>query len=474
MAVKARITITGREMNNAGAPGLSLQLATGLLAIRFDELQVTTVHAAARALLDAVGVMQAASALAPEVAPFIAHATASGGNPEATILGTGLRAPAALAAFANGAMAHSLDYEDAFDRAPLHPNAALIPALLSLAQADRTVSGSALLAALAVGCETACRIALSLRQPLEDGGWYPPPILGAWGAVAGAAHLLRLSPQRLLDAWSLMLLQTSTPGEIKHGEESSIRAVREAFPAQAAVSVAQLASRGVRGFTAPLEGRDGFFRLFAGGRYDAAGLRAPWGQRWYIEQLSFKPWPSCRGTHAAIECALRLRASIGDVSKLSRIVVEGGEVHQMLVEPRARKIAPAGAIEAKFSLPFTVAAALHDGAVTLDTFSAPNLARPDLRALAGRVEFEQRADWGRDQSVCGALRLVLADGRELREEILDPLGSPQRALDDAALIAKFVDCAGRARQPLPATDATVLAGRLLGLQREPSVAALPW
>ncbi len=461
-------------MNDAGTPGLSLELATRLLAVRREDMPATTLHAAARALLDAVGVMQAASALAPEVAPFILHATAHGGHPQASILGTGLRAPAALAAFANGAMAHALDYEDAFDRAPLHPNAALIPALLALAETDPGVSGSSLLTALAVGCETTCRIALSLRQPLELGGWYPPPILGTWGAVAGAAHLLRLTPGQLLDAWSLAMLQTSTPGEIKHGEESTIRAVREAFPAQAAVGAVQLASSGVRGFGAPLEGRDGFFRLFAGGLYDAAELRRPWGPHWYIGELSFKPWPSCRGTHAAIECALRLRRSIGDVSKLSRIVVEGGEVHQMLVEPRARKLAPAGAIEAKFSLPFTVAAALHDGAVTLDTFSAPNLARPDLRELAGRVEFEQRADWGRDQAVCGALRVVLADGRELREEILDPLGSPQRALDDAALIAKFVECTGRARKSLPATDATALAGRLLDLQREPSVAALPW
>jgi 2-methylcitrate dehydratase PrpD len=461
-------------MNNAGTPGLSLELATNLLAVRSEHMSAAAVHASARALLDAVGVMQAASALAPEVAPFIAHASAHGGPPEATVLGTGVRVPAALAAFANGAMAHALDYEDAFDAAPVHPNAALIPALLALAEADRNISGRALLSALAVGCETTCRLALSLRQPLEHGGWYPPPILGAWGAVAGAAHMLQLTPRQLLDAWSLMLLQTSTPGEIKHGEESSIRAVREAFPAQAAVNAVQLAARGVRGFAAPLEGRDGFFRLFAGGHYDPAGLRRPWGSRWHIEQLSFKPWPSCRGTHAAIECALRLRAVTADVAHPARLVVEGGEVHQMLAEPRARKLAPAGAIEAKFSLPFTVATALLDGAVTLDSFTAGSLARRDIQDLAQRIEFELRPDWGRDQAVCGAVRVALADGHELREEILDPRGSPRRALDDADLVAKFVECTGRARQPLAEPDATALARRLLDMQREPSVAALPW
>jgi 2-methylcitrate dehydratase PrpD len=442
--------------------------------VRFGQLPASTVHAAARALLDAIGVMRAASGLSHEVVPFLALAAAHGGPAEARVLGCRTRVPVLQAALANGAQAHALDYEDAFDAAPVHPNASLVPALLALADADAGIDGRALLTALAVGCEMTCRLALSLRQPLEQGGWYPPPILGAWGTVAGCAHLLRLSPRQLLDAWSLMLLQTSTPGEIKHGADSAIRAVREAFPAQAAVQAVRLAARGVPGFSAPLEGRDGFFRLFAGGRYDAAELLAAWGPRWRIGELSFKPWPSCRGTHAAIECALRVRAALGnDASGIAQVAVEGGEVQQMLAEPAARKRAPQLAIEAKFSLPFTVAAALLDGAVTLDTFAPAVLARADLRALAGRIGFERREDWGRDQAVCGALRVTLADGRVLREEVLVPRGSPARPLSDADLLGKFIDCCARARHPLPRPQATALAERILGLEREQSLADIP-
>ena len=43
--------------------------------------------------------------------------------------------PHRCAALANGAMSHALDYEDAFDAAPVHPNASLMPAVLALAQA---------------------------------------------------------------------------------------------------------------------------------------------------------------------------------------------------------------------------------------------------------------------------------------------------------------------------------------------------
>jgi 2-methylcitrate dehydratase PrpD len=460
-------------MDKASNAGLSAALAAQLLAVRFAQLPHATVRAAARALLDATGVMRAASGLSPEAAPFIVMARAQGGPAEARVLGCELRVPASLAALANGALAHALDYEDAFDAAAVHPNASLVPAVLALADADPSIDGRAVLAAIAVGCEMSCRIALSLGQPLEDGGWYPPPILGAWGAVAGCAHLLRLSPRQLLDAWSLLLLQTSTPGEIKHAGGSTLRAVRESFPAQAAVQVVRLAAHGVPGFAAPLEGRDGFFRLFAGGRYDTQALLAR-PDRWHIEELSFKPWPSCRGTHAAIECALRIRAALdGDFTRIARIVVEGGEVQQMLALPAARKQAPEVAIEAKFSLPFTVAAALCDGTVTLDTFSSSRLVREDLRQLAARVDFECRGDWGRAQAACGALRVTLTDGTMLRQQVLEPRGSPARALSDEELLAKFVDCCARARHPLPRDAAEALAQRLLCLEAEPSLAALP-
>ena len=201
--------------------------------------------------------------------------------------------PPAAAALANGALSHALDYEDAFDAAPVHPNASLIPAVLALAQARAPVSGRELIAAVAVGCDLACRMGLSLRQPLEQGGWYPPPILGAVGAVAGAARLLRLSPRQLLDAWSLLLLQNSCSGEIIHSPDSTIRAVREAFPAQAAVNCVLLAEAGIQGFSAPLEGTAGFFRLFAGGNYS-------------VEELLQRPGPALVHRRAELQALAQL------------------------------------------------------------------------------------------------------------------------------------------------------------------------
>ena len=38
-------------------------------------------------------------------------------------------------------MAHALDFEDAFDAAPTHPNASLLPAAFALSESQGAVSG---------------------------------------------------------------------------------------------------------------------------------------------------------------------------------------------------------------------------------------------------------------------------------------------------------------------------------------------
>jgi 2-methylcitrate dehydratase PrpD len=206
-------------------PGLSTTLARHIAQCEFASLPATTVAATRRAILDGLGVMLAASGSSEDIRPFIALARSQGSAPQASILGTGERVGAPLAAFANGAMAHALDFEDAFDAAPVHPNASLLPAALAIAQAYGSVSGREFITAVAIGCDLVCRMSLALRQPMEQGGWYPPPILGAFGAVAAASRLLRLDVDATRDALSLTLCQATCPGEIKYRDPRGARSL---------------------------------------------------------------------------------------------------------------------------------------------------------------------------------------------------------------------------------------------------------
>lgn len=449
---------------------VSDRLCAGIAIVRPADLAPSVLHAATRALLDATGVMLGASGLAPEIEPFVQLAAGPG---PCSILGTGLSATAPLAALANGAMAHALDFEDAFDLAPGHPNASLVPALIALAQAEGPVDGPHFLTALVLGGDLACRMGLALRQKMELGGWYPPPILASFGAAAGCAKLLGLDARGIRDALSLTLCQATMPGEIKYSEGTVLRAVREAFGAQAAVNSAQLARSGVAGFEQPLEGRAGFYALFAGGQFSEDALLDGLGRQFWIEQLTFKSWPSCRGTHPYIELALSLKAQHGiDPAGIAKILASHDGVQRMLVEPLARKRAPGTIIDAKFSIPFATALALLRGRVGLDEFVPAALADPQVLALAARVETELVADPPWREGVGGALRIEMTDGRVWSASLDEARGSPARPLADTELVEKFVDCAGRARVPMTADSALKLANAILALESCPDVGAL--
>lgn len=427
---------------------LSRLLADHVISMPSAAIPAAAIHAARRSLLDGLGVMLAASGMAAETFPFADLAAASGGG-SCTLLGGKGRASATEAAFANGALAHAMDFEDSFDIAPVHPNACLIPALLAIAEESGPVSGTDFLAAMAVGCDLVCRLGLALRTDPTAFGWYPPPILGGFGAVAACARVAGLSADQLIDAFSLLLCSSTCSAEIKYSPQSHIRAVRDAFPAEAAVRAVQLAARGVKGFDCPIEGKAGLFAMYARGEYDAAPLTERLGERFHGEDLSFKPWPSCRGTHPFIGAVLALAEEHGfTAAQVARIDLEGHPILRMLSEPEASKRRPSTAIDAKFSLPFTVSAALLDGGVTLDSFSAAALGREDIALMAQHVHVTIDENAPANAIVAGTTSLTLADGRVLSRAMPQALGHPTMPMSDGDLAAKFRMCASRAARPL--------------------------
>ncbi len=423
-------------------PMLSQVLAEFVVNARFQQLDQKTVVMTRYALLDGLGVSIAASTLGEGVAAFVEWSREQQTPGSCSVLGFDFKTSASLAAFANGAMAHALDFEDAHDQALVHPNAAVIPAVLAVAQQLQNtcaISGQELLTAIAVGCDIVCRFGFSVAAKMDAHHWYPPPILNAFGAVAAVGKLLNLNAQQLIDAWSLALSQATCTAEIKHNSQSHIRAVRDAFPAQTAVVAAQLAQKGVRGFNKPFEGQDGFFAAFARSSHDSTPLYEHLGERFAIAELSFKPWPSCRGTHVPIELLLSLREQYQlQAADVEKIRVYSNALNRMLAEPAVTKRQPLTAIDAKFSLPYCLASALVDGEITLDSFTAQALRRADVLALAHKVDYE--VDEQKTSPLMARLELELKDGRRLVLEASDALGCPARPLSDAQLVNKFHAC----------------------------------
>lgn len=444
----------------ASSPGLTQTLARYVISTTYPDLPDRAVATAKASLLDAVGVTLAASTLSPECRPFAALARGCG-PAEASILGFGHRSSAAGAAFANGAMSHALDFEDVHESAPVHPNTATVAVALALAERE-AASGPELLTALVIGCDLASRLGLAAGTRIADTGWYPPPLLSVHGAVAAAASLLGLDEQATIDAFSLAMCQVACTFEIVNGERSVLRSVREAFSARAAVTAVDLAAAGVAGSPVPFEGPHGFFATYCGGEFDIGPLLDGLGRRFETDRISYKPWPSCRGTHPFVAGLLKIYAEHGvRAADVQRVQFVGGPIARMLAEPRERKIRPQTAIDAKFSLPFTAATALLHGDVTLDSFARARLSNRAVLALSQRVQCDIDP---RQADNTASVLVETRAGAVHREFVSHVPGDPGQPLDSGTLERKFRHCATLAARPISASQTDRLVQLISALE----------
>lgn len=393
-------------------------------------------------LADGLAVMAAAPALESATHPFAALARGSGsGERGASLLAGGAGAPG-LAALANGALSHALDFEDTDDGTGMHPHGVAIPALLALAEAEGANLG-ALVEALAVAGDATCRLARALRVGPAGRGWYHPPMLGAAGAALGAARLLGLSTAQAEAALSLALVQFSLTDALKRAGASDLRAVRDGFAARAVVEGALLARAGVRGADDPLCAPGGLIPLLSGAAPDLSALDGL-GVVFLGANVSLKIWPSCRGTHGAISAGLALRGQGADPGALRRAAFRICPPDGMLLEPRADRLRPASAIAAKFSIPYCFAQAWLHGAPGLADFAAEARGREAVIVLAQKAHLESCAAENIPE-----VRLLWADGTQSTAPLSRPVEA--RACDPgarAAIAAKLAQCRGYGAEAL--------------------------
>ncbi|USU18908.1 MmgE/PrpD family protein [Paraburkholderia fungorum] len=436
----------------------SRTLAAHVANTRFSNLPAEAVKAAQHSLVDAVGVMYAATGLVDACRVFAEMVTANAGSAESTLLFNGARVPAAAAAFANGALSHAVDFEDTHDVAVLHPNAAVVPAALAIAEMRGDATGKDLLTAIAVGADIVCRLGLGLLNNPHDRGWYHAPMLGAFGASAAAASLLRLDSEQVMNALALTLCQSVCSAQFQQDPASDVRAVRDAFAAQAGVTSALLAQRGIRGFVEPFEGKAGWYQLYADGQYDASLIVKGLGEIYEGANVSYKAWPCCRGTHPFVEAALRfVDGNEVALDEIRSITLHVNGFTKMLCEPLERKTRPQTAIDAKFSIPFAVASALVNREVGLTSFSPEKLADPAVARLMDRMNYVVDAAADFKTPLDGMVTVTTIGGREVSETVLHPRGHPSNPMSERELLAKFKSCSDFHVRPTARSQADALA-----------------
>jgi len=444
----------------------SLAIAEYLSGLRYEDIPDKAVATCKRSLLDGLGAIIAATTLAPECQPFVSMALSAGGKEESTIVGFDARCPSFMAAFANGSFSHALDFEDTHDAALVHPNAASIPAAFAVGEALEGVGGKELVTALVAGSDITSRMGLALKRDPIEFGWYMPPILHSFGATAAAGKLLGLTPKQFLDAFSLTLCQSGCSAELTRSPGAVVRAVRDAFSAKTGVVSAFLAEAGVQGFEQPLEGHAGLFRLYGRDGYDLSPLTAGLGHTFEGANVSFKPWPCCRGTHPFLEATLDLARESeirAEHIESVKLTLSSSPLQRVLCEPLEERRRPGTPIEAKFSIPFVVAAVLVHGEVRLRHFSRQSL--EDKRVLrVGKmlaIEVDENLPDG------GGVVEVRARGKVFKKATPEyAYGHPENPVSMADLMEKFDDCLSHSRKRISQEARAEVIEAILDLENQ--------
>jgi 2-methylcitrate dehydratase len=405
-----------------------------------------TAHEVLRRILDAIGVAVAGF---DEPAPAAARTVVlQERRPHgAVVWGTGERAPAELAGFANATAVRCLDHNDTYlSREPLHPSDAIAP-LLALAETERR-SGPELLTAVAVAYEIGVR--LCDAGTLRAHGWDHVNHL-AVGVTCGAARLLGLDEERVRHAISLTAVPHAAMRQTRAGELSMWKGVAAAEAGRNAVFAARLAAAGMTGPAEPFEGEMGYIRQLLGGDLDVAAL-APLERGdppHAILDTYLKRWPVEYHAQGAVDAALQVRAELGDRTpeRIASVRIETFDASHQILAKDPEKWDPRTRETADHSLPYVVLAALLDGDVTRRTFDASRFRDAGTLALlrdAVAVDVEPTLSAGYPEGVPNRITVRTREGEEVTREVRYPRGHARNPMSDEEVSAKFrANVAGR-------------------------------
>ena len=399
------------------------------------------VRAAALMLLGDTLAVGAAGSSAPGADGVLAAARGWGAGDVVPILGRDLRLPAAGAAFVNAYQIHCLEWDAVHEAAVVHAMSVVTAAVHAACHASyhgAEIDRVAALNALVVGVEIACGLGVAADTPLR---FFRPATAGAIGAALACARLAGLPRERFDDVLGLAHAQCAGTMQA-HVEGSLALPLQVAAAARASITAVDLVVAGLSGPHDALMGQFGYFPLFDGG--DPTTMAATLGIVWRTPEISIKPWPSGRASHATL--AAIARAGADEVTAIT------AEVPPLVARLVGRAWLPdMTPAYARLCLPFLTALMLRDGRIDPRFFTPDSFADPMLRALGDRLTLV--IDDNPDPNALSPQRfsLTLASGKTRVIATPATLGSPTNPLSRPAHAAKLAFARSLARVA-PVTD----------------------
>ena len=438
----------------------STQLADFVAGLDLTDVPDVTRLRAKQLLLDALACAVAAGG-GEELAQVDGFADALGSSPDATVIGSPIRRPLPGAVLVNGYRVTAVTVCDVYTPAHCHVTPEVVPPALAIAEREAS-SGADLLRGLVAGLEVATRAARGLDYAtFRERGWHAPGVVGPFGGAAAVASLLNLDAAATRNA--LALAGSQSAGTWAAWGTPAVK-FHQARGALSGLLGGLLAAQGFRGAEEILTNPDGgIYTTYAGGGDPSATVEAL-GERWELEQISLRAWPSGTPIQPVITALFALLAEEDlATDRVERVVVS---VPPRVHRAHARFSVPDGTFVALLSIPYVVSVILHDRDAWVPQFGAARYRDPMLAAFCERVELQA------DESVPpeGArVEIIERDGRRHRREVAVAKGHPRDPLTSAELEAKVHRCAD---DVIGKGAAAELIERVMDIEAEPDVRGL--
>lgn len=413
-------------------PAITRELAQWAAGLRYQDLPAEVVHQVKRLTLDYYCAVIAGSTTPTSRLAQSYFASAERGD-SAGVVGTNIKLSTHSAAFVNGTAAHGLELDDGYTPGSYHPGAACMPAIMAVAEAYHAKPED-VVTAIAIGFELSCRMARAGHPHTWQNGFHNTGVNGVFGCASGVGKLISLDPKQM--TWALGMAGSFSSGLFEFlGEGSEIKRLHPGKCARDGVVVAELAKRGIDGPVTGIEGKNGYFKAYAGGKANVASTLDELGQTWELLMTYVKPYPCCRHLHAPIDAILEIkRNNCLDPAQIERITIQTNQVAARHAHTHYEAF-----LDAQMSIPYAVAAAVVFDEVGLDAFGRQARERADIAALVPKVHVEVSEPM---QAVYPMQRpahviVQMKDGTQHTFTQRQPYGEPDNPLDDEALTGKF-------------------------------------
>jgi 2-methylcitrate dehydratase PrpD len=423
------------------------RIARFIANTRYEDIPRPVLDATRTIILDGV-----ANVLAGSTQPVLEHirryVDRLGGRPDCTVVGAKFRTNAPLAAFANGAAMHVLDYEPQ-GIPSTHGTSTLLPGILALAEANGA-SGRAVVTAFAVGWEVQQRIATAARKA-ESRPFHPPGIYGPPACASACANLLGLDEHRVRMALGIGASRT---GALFANNGTMTKSTHPGNAGRMGVEAALLAADGFTANDSIFETVRGYVETLFGDDFEWDALLGGLGERWNLQQHGFniKRYPAQIHMQWATESVVLLREKHG----IRAQDVEWLELEVSARRPGLSRPAPATGLDGKFSFEYCAALALTQDHVGIDSFSDAVRFSAPVEAALKKIRLKPNPDISTSSvDTWVQARAGLKDGRVLTERCDAYRGSARNPIGRDAHLVKVRDCMRRAL-PEPAMERLIV------------------